>query len=106
MSAGVPIFGIEGDGEYKEPQYPLITGDNADLVSFNGSRNHETGLPVQILDEIAHRITNYSRRPDLYWAMIGIPRARANACFVPPFQEAAMISATNHLAPTPPAIPR
>ena len=70
MSAGVPIFGIEGDGEYKETEYPLITGDNADLVSFDGSRNHEPGLPVQILNEIAHRITNYSRRPDLYCAMI------------------------------------
>jgi glycosyltransferase involved in cell wall biosynthesis len=101
MSAGVPIFGIEGDGEYNETEYPLITGDNADLVAFDGSRNHESGLPVQILDEIAHRITNYSRRPDLYCAMIERARVRANACFGAPIQAAAMMSVYEHLCRKP-----
>ena len=97
MSAGVPIFGIEGDGEYKETKYPLITGDNADLVSFDGSRNHEPGLPIQILDEIGHRITNYGRRPDLYSAMIERARVRANVCFGAPIQAAAMMCVYEHL---------
>lgn len=101
MSAGVPIFGIEGDGEYKETEYPLITGDNAELVSFGGSRNHEPGLPVQILDEIAHRITSYGRSPDLYCAMVERARVWANTCFEAPVQAAAMMCVYEHLCRKP-----
>jgi glycosyltransferase involved in cell wall biosynthesis len=97
MSAGVPIFGIEGDGEYKEAEYPLITGDNAELVSFDGSRDHEDGLPVQILDEIAHRIANFGRCPDLFYPMIERARVWANTCFGAPVQAAAMMCVYEHL---------
>lgn len=90
MASAVPVFGIAGDGEYKEAAYPLLTSETADLVSFDGSRNHERDLPVQILDDIAYRISNYGNHPELYYEMIERARLRVSTCFAAPLQAEAM----------------
>lgn len=97
MASGIPVFGIQGDGEYNEAEYPLLTADTAELVAFDGSRNYETALPAQILEDIAHKISNYSERPERYYQMIERARAWVEMCFAAPLQAEAMTRVYDHI---------
>lgn len=97
MAAGVPVFGIEGDGEYKEAEYPLVTADAVDLIKFTNSRNNGTGLPDQKLDEIAVRISNYGDHPERYSQMIERARRWVRTCFAAPLQAEAITRVYEHV---------
>jgi glycosyltransferase involved in cell wall biosynthesis len=97
MASGVPIFGIEGDGEYKEAEYPLLSADTAELVAFDGSRYYETALPGQILDDIEDKISNYGEHPERYSQMIERARAWVGRCFAAPLQAEAMTRVYEHI---------
>lgn len=97
MAAGKPVFGIEGDGEYNEAEYPLLTADTAELVAFDGSRDHETALPGQILDDIERKISNYGSHPARYSQMIERARAWVGTCFAAPLQAEAMTRVYEHI---------
>jgi len=90
MASGIPVFGIEGDGDYNEAQYPLLTADTAALVSFQGSRNYAAAIPEQVLNEVAHRVSNYGAHPDLYQRMIERARMWVSECFAAPVQAEVM----------------
>jgi glycosyltransferase involved in cell wall biosynthesis len=97
MASGIPVFGIEGDGEHSEAEYALLKADTVDLISFNGSRECETALPAQINDAIAHKISNYGERPERYSPMIERARAWVRICFAAPLQAEAMTRVYQHI---------
>ncbi len=97
MAAGVPVFGIEGDGEYKEAEYPLFTVDAVDLIKFAESRDNEAGLPDQTLDEIAHRVSNYGDHPEQYSQMIDRARRWVRTRFAAPLQAEAIMRVYEHV---------
>jgi glycosyltransferase involved in cell wall biosynthesis len=90
MASGIPVFGIEGDGEYNEAEYPLLTADTAALTPFDHSRTYEGTMPEAVLDEVAHRVSNYGAHPHLYQRMIERARMWVSECFAAPVQAEVM----------------
>lgn len=84
MAAGVPVFGLGGDGEYRELEYPLITPDNAVLVQRRYPFNYDEPEAPEVLDELARRIIQYGEHPKKYLQMANRARAwiaeRFDAC--------------------------
>lgn len=97
MSAGIPVFGIEGDGEYNEAEYPLLTPDTAALVPFNHSRTYEGAMPEPVLDEVAHRVSNFGGHPEVYAEVIERARTWVGVCFAAPLQAEAMTQVYEHI---------
>jgi glycosyltransferase involved in cell wall biosynthesis len=90
MAAGIPVFGIEGDGEYNEAEYPLLTPDTAALVPFRGSRTYQGAIPEPVLDEVACRVSNHGSDPHLYQRMIERARMWVSERFAAPVQAEVM----------------
>ena len=90
MASGIPVFGIEGAGEYNETEYPLLSSDTADLVRFDGARNFEGDPPDRVLNDIARRISNYGAHPETYSGMTERARSWVTQCFAAPLQVEAM----------------
>jgi glycosyltransferase involved in cell wall biosynthesis len=90
MASGIPVFGIEGDGEYNEAEYPLLTTDTAALVPFNRLRTYEGAMPEPVLHEVAHRVSDYGAHPHLYQRMIERARMWVSECFAAPVQAEVM----------------
>lgn len=101
MASRVPVFGIEGDGEYNEAEYPLITPETASLIPFHHSRNHEAPLPPEILDEVAHRVSNFGNQPERYADMIERARTIVEVCFDAPVQAKAITEVYEHICAGP-----
>jgi len=70
MAAGVPVFGLEGDGEYKEAEYPLVTCDNSVFIKRHHGIDQEKPESPIVLDELAQRIEHFGNQPDCYRGMI------------------------------------
>lgn len=70
MAAGVPIFGLAGEGGYAEPEYPLVTDSNAALVPR--SRPHDYDLPedATVLQNLAERIAAFGSDPEICRPMV------------------------------------
>lgn len=70
MASRVPVFGLGAEGEYREPEFPLITDKNALFVER--ARPHEFFAPEEpaILDALAARIRDYGEHPEKYKEMI------------------------------------
>jgi glycosyltransferase involved in cell wall biosynthesis len=81
MAARIPIFGIDGDGEYNEVDYPLFTPDTASLVPFSRSRIYSGVMPEPVLNQVAHRLATYGADPHLFQGMIERARRRISECF-------------------------
>jgi glycosyltransferase involved in cell wall biosynthesis len=83
MAAGVPVFGLAGDGEYRESEYPLVTSDNSSFVERSQPTNYAGPEDPEVLDELARRIEYYAPHPERYRPMIeharGWVRERFNA---------------------------
>lgn len=90
MAAGVPVFGLRGDGEYAEAQYPLVTPENAVFVERHGGVNQESPESPAVLDALARRIEHFGDHPGEYAAMIDKARAWVAARFDAPVQAEAM----------------
>jgi UDP-glucose:(heptosyl)LPS alpha-1,3-glucosyltransferase len=90
MAAGVPVFGIEGDGEYKEAEYPLVKGDTAALVSLDGLQLYREVIPETILDQVAQRVEKYGADPQCCGDMIARARRSVSESFAAPVQAEVM----------------
>jgi glycosyltransferase involved in cell wall biosynthesis len=97
MTSGIPVFGIEADGEYNEAEYPLLTPDTGELVPLNHSRNYEKDLPAEILDRITDQIYNYGEHPELYNGIIERARSWVETCFAAPVQAEAITRVYEHI---------
>jgi glycosyltransferase involved in cell wall biosynthesis len=81
MAAGVPIFGIQSDGEFNEPDYPLFSNDIVEMLPFQRAGNYEAAVPPRTLDHLAVKLSHYGSRPECYRGMIARARTRVGACF-------------------------
>ena len=92
MLTGVPVFGLAGGGEYREPEYPLVTQDNAIFVerSRPDDLQHETPERTEVLDALAEPISEYGEQPAKYQPMIERARRWVIERFDAPIQAEAM----------------
>lgn len=97
MASGIPVFGIEGDGEYNEAEYPLLTPDTAALVPNSRSRTYQEAMPESVLDEVVRRVSNFGDHPEVYAEMIQRARRWVEVCFDAPLQAEAMTQVYDHI---------
>ena len=97
MASGIPVFGIEGDGEYNEAEYPLLTPGTAALVPYSRSRTYQGAMPEPVLDEVAHSISKFGDHPEIYTEMIERARMWVCECFAAPVQAEAMTLVYEHI---------
>ena len=90
MAAGVPVFGIQSDGEFNEPGYPLVAENTVAFLPFVRAGNYEAVTPPQILDHLAVMISNYGEQPESYRGMIARARTWVENCFDAHIQAEAM----------------
>lgn len=70
MAAGVPVFGLTGEGEYRDPLYPLVTSDNAIFLDRVHPGDHGSPEPTAIIHGLARQIEDYGRNPRGYDGMV------------------------------------
>lgn len=90
MASGVPVFGLQGDGEFNEPEYPLLRKNLAEMLTFERAGNYDTNVPPQLLDQLAVKLSYYGARPERYRGLIARARAQVRACFDASVQAEAM----------------
>ncbi|HEV2916055.1 MAG TPA: glycosyltransferase family 4 protein [Pyrinomonadaceae bacterium] len=90
MAAGIPIFGLGSEGEYRESYYPLVTTETACFVERRQGSNHDAEEAPEVLDELARRIADYGERPQNYAAMTERARDWVRARFDAPVQAEAV----------------
>lgn len=90
FASGVPVFGLGGEGEYREPEYPLVTPDNSIFVERHQAANYEVAESPQALDSLARHISDYGKNPQRYEDMIKRARAWVQKRFDAPIQAEAM----------------
>ena len=88
MTAGVPVFGVIGEGEYLEPQYPLVRPDTAVMIS--GDRDAHGYLRDTAIAELAKRVEHFNDHSVDYRQMIERARLWVQQCFAAPVQAEAM----------------
>jgi glycosyltransferase involved in cell wall biosynthesis len=69
MAAGVPVFGLGGDGEYREPAYPLVTPETTCFIERRHPFAERTPEAPEVLAALAQRIADYGEHPESYSAM-------------------------------------
>lgn len=70
MAAGVPVFGLAGDGEYREPENPLVTPENAVFVNRRVPTDYHAIESPKVLDEVTRRIAEYGEHPECFQPMV------------------------------------
>jgi glycosyltransferase involved in cell wall biosynthesis len=98
MAAGVPVFGLAGEGEYQETQYPLITTDNSVFVPRNNPGDYESTEPTSVLDDLACRIQHFGNHPHQYSEMKVRAFSWIRERFDAPIQANAMINIYEQLS--------
>ncbi len=84
-AAGVPVFGIEREGDYNESRYPLFGPDMAMMVKTVARDDIETTI-----ERIAKRIVDYGEHPQLYRNSIDKAQSWVSECFSASLQAEAM----------------
>lgn len=69
MASGVPVFGLEGEGEYQEPEYPLITPTNAVLIPRRNKTDFDADEADEVIAELAMRIRPLESNRDAFASM-------------------------------------
>jgi glycosyltransferase involved in cell wall biosynthesis len=70
MASGVPVFGLGGEGDYREAAYPLITKENSVFVERANPGDYGSPEPNAVLDEIAGHIDRFGEHPESYRSMV------------------------------------
>jgi glycosyltransferase involved in cell wall biosynthesis len=90
MASRVPVFGIQSDGEFAEPEYPLLKNDIVEMVPFARHGDFVTPVPPHILDQLAVKLSYYGARPESARGMIARARSWVRSCFDANVQAEAM----------------
>ncbi len=70
MASGVPVFGLEGEGEYREPEYPLITSTNAVLIPRRNKNNYDEEEPEEeVIAALAKQLRVMEKSRDAFAPM-------------------------------------
>lgn len=91
MAASVPVFGLMGDGEFAEREYPLVTKENAVFVNRHQGVNQEVPESPEVLDALAQRIKHYGDQPHQYRGMCHQAQEWVSERFDAPVQADAMV---------------
>jgi glycosyltransferase involved in cell wall biosynthesis len=70
MAAQVPVFGLAGEGAYRDELYPLITPDNSVFVERANPGDYISPEPAAVIDDLARRIDGFGVDPAPYGPMI------------------------------------
>ncbi|MBM3942633.1 MAG: glycosyltransferase [SAR202 cluster bacterium] len=91
MSCRVPVFGLERAGEYREPENPLITDENA--VFLKGSRRwfFAQEESPELLRAFAQRVQEYGDAPAKLQSMVDCAWNHVRARFTAEIQAQAML---------------
>lgn len=87
MASGVPIFGLEREGDYNQSEYPLLPPDVAVMIPVK-----DPDLFPQSMSALASRIVDFGVNPESYRLMIERARLWVDNCFSAPVQGTAMTS--------------
>jgi glycosyltransferase involved in cell wall biosynthesis len=90
MAARVPVFGLSGDGEFGEAEYPLVRDDLVELVPFAREGNYQREVPSDVFDRLAAKLSYFGACPDKYRGMIERAQLWTSTCFDAPIQAEAM----------------
>lgn len=85
MAARVPVFGIEREGDYNEPEYPLLRPDTATMLKCKHDSDLETAVRT-----IAERIAAFGEDPQSFRDSIERAQVWASNCFAASVQAYAM----------------
>jgi glycosyltransferase involved in cell wall biosynthesis len=69
MAAGVPVFGLRGEGEYEEADYPLITRTNAMLLPRRNRQLTNGASDERDLKALSERLCEFAAYPDKWGSM-------------------------------------
>jgi glycosyltransferase involved in cell wall biosynthesis len=70
MAAQVPVFGLAGEGAYRDTFYPLITQENSVFVERANPGDYISPEPAANIEDLARRINAFGIDPDSYHPMI------------------------------------
>lgn len=69
MSCGIPVLGLEGEGEYREPEYPLVTDENAILIPRTRKWDLESEEPTEVIEALALKVKVLEKDGDAFHTM-------------------------------------
>ena len=69
MASGVPVLGLEGEGEYREPEYPLIKPGNALLIPRRNKGDFDSEEADEVIAELAMRLRALESERDAFASM-------------------------------------
>jgi glycosyltransferase involved in cell wall biosynthesis len=69
MASGVPVVGIAGEGGYSDPEYPLVTSDNALLLRPDKLLSRNEPVPDSLLHSLAEAVIGLRNSPEARSAM-------------------------------------
>lgn len=75
MACGIPVLGLEGEGEYREPEYPLVTEENAMLIPRARRWDLESEEPREVIEALASRVRMLEKNGDVFNTMSEKARA-------------------------------
>jgi glycosyltransferase involved in cell wall biosynthesis len=70
MAARVPVFGLAGEGAYRDALYPLVTPENSIFLERSSPGDYVSPEPSGIIDELAQRINRFGLRPETHRPII------------------------------------
>jgi glycosyltransferase involved in cell wall biosynthesis len=70
MAARVPVFGLGGEGAYRDALYPLITQENAVFVERSSPGDYFSPEPAGVIGELAEKINRFGEAPEAHRPVI------------------------------------
>jgi glycosyltransferase involved in cell wall biosynthesis len=90
MASGIPVFGLSSDGGYNDPNFPLVTADNAVFLPRRDATDFERAEDPLMLDALAARIREMEIARKVYGDMAERARTWVRNRFDAPRQAAEM----------------
>jgi glycosyltransferase involved in cell wall biosynthesis len=66
MAARVPVFGLAGEGAYREPLYPLVTPENSVFIERSSPGDFLSPEPAAVIDDLARQLELFGLNPETY----------------------------------------
>lgn len=100
MACRVPVFGLGALGEYREPENPLVTPENAIFLERANPEDQHSLEDPAILTALAKKIDAFGRKPDSLTAVIVQARRHVEERFSLRAQAEGTLSVYRSLFPT------
>ena len=70
MACRVPVFGLGGEGDYRDPMYPLVTSENSVFIDRSAPEDYSSPEPAPVIETLAREIRQYGEEPSSFQPMI------------------------------------